>query len=485
MPDKIEYAGQFQIDIAEIFSSEGKRVGIEPNIIKLTLYEDIDRPWIRGECLMHNQASMQTITPLLGQEYFRLKLKTPSLPPSDSFGKNTIDYSEHVFHIYTVGKANLGTGTEAVSFSFITGEIMKNGRVLISEALEGSCSQIVFRMLERVDCRKPRWIEPSADFKKVVAPNISPFTVINMMKKQALSTSTTRNSPRFLFYENFEGFHFRSLDNLFTNERVWYYNTKPEGASFDHAQVQVMNDLETILSYNMTMNDQRNDQMSGMLSSDLIVHDITTKSFSEHRFDYFKAFHGEITSVHPSFPSPVYNQSPVDDIGTKVTWGRNKQMLQPDSTRAGLDLRSIENAQSSSYYTKSGIPAFNTFAPEKWMQRRTSAMAEMNSTIGLNMRAHGNTMITVGDLVNCTIPHHAQVMPEGSQNQPKEDKFFSGNYLIRRIKHDFTVEGFYHEMNMTLYKNGLEDELSEKKDAYEPMPEKMGPVYGPPPSFFR
>ena len=111
MPEVIEYAGQFQIEKAEIHSSEGKMVGIEPNILKLDLYEDIDSPWIRGECTLHNQASFSTITPLIGQEYFKLVLKTPTLPNKQ---ESIIDYDATPFHIYSMGKTNFGTGSEAL-----------------------------------------------------------------------------------------------------------------------------------------------------------------------------------------------------------------------------------------------------------------------------------------------------------------------------------------------------------------------------------
>ena len=468
MPEVIEYAGQFQIEKAEIHSSEGKMVGIEPNILKLDLYEDIDSPWIRGECTLHNQASFSTITPLIGQEYFKLVLKTPTLPNKQ---ESIIDYDATPFHIYSMGKTNFGTGSEAVTFQFVSGEAIKNGRILVSEKLEGSCTQIVYDMLDKVDCFKAKWIESSSENRKIIAPNISPFAVVTMMTKQAV-TGSPSSTPNFLFWENFRGYHFRSLDSCFLEPRAWNYNVKPDGATqYADTRARVMDDLQTILSYNMGYNDQIMDQMSGMLCSDLIVHDITSKIFTEHRFNYFQQQSSDYTTVDQPMSFPLYNKTPVNEQGVRIADSKSKLMLMPDTI---LPSDHTFARKDSQHYTKSGKPSFGPFSPEKWAQRRTSHMAQMDSAISLNMRVHGNTTISCGDMVNVSIPHQAQVK---EKNASSEDKYHSGSYLIRRIKHTFTVGSYYHEMNMSLYKNALEEELLEVEDAYEPIPDNGGVTY--------
>jgi hypothetical protein len=467
MPEQIQYAGQFQIELAEILSSSGKSVGIEPNLMSITLYEDIDRPWIEGECLLHNQAALSSITPLMGQEYFRLILKTPTLP-----GKieSTIDYSENVFFVYNVGKLNVGTGTETVTFSFISGEAIKNRRVLISEKLEGSCDAIVNQMLDRVGCLKERWIEPSSGNKKIIAPNITPFEVISKMEKQAI-TNEPISSPNFLFWESFRGYHFRSLDSCFSRTPSWFYNVKPDSGSWTPADgtESIMENLETILTYGMSNNNQMEDQMAGMLNSNLIVHDITKKSYTKHGYNYFNEFPQTNTTVNQPASFPVYSRTPVVEEGGGIADIGSTPMLMPNATlpfgAAGRD---------SQHLSKNGLSSYEPYSPQKWSQRRQSHMHQMYGTLGLNMMVHGNTVISCGDMVEVNIPHHAELK---ATDGPKLDRINSGRYFIRRIEHTFTLASYTHEMNMTLYKNGLTKELEEVEDAYEPTPDNVGNIY--------
>ncbi len=468
MPEKIEYAGQFQVELAEILSSEGKSVGIEPNLMSITLYEDVDRPWIEGECLLHDQAAISSITPLIGQEYFRLILKTPTLP-----GKieSTIDYSENVFHIYSVGKVNFGTGSESVTFNFISGEAIRNRRVLISEALNGSCDAIVSLMLDRVDSLKERWIEPSSGNKKIIAPNITPFEVITRMTKQAI-TKEPISSPNFLFWESFRGYHFRSLDSCFRRGSSWSYNVKPEAASRSSTSgvENIMENLETVITYNMSNNNQMEDQMAGMLNSNLIVHDITKKSYTTHGYNYLNEYPQAYSTANQDASYPVYSRTPVNEGGNRISDISSTPMLMPNATlpfgsRAGRD---------SQHLTGSGLASYEPYSPQKWSQRRKSHMHQMYDSFGLNMMAHGNTVVSCGDMVDVEIPHHAEVKEDDGSHV---DRINSGRYFIRRIKHTFTIASFTHEMNMTLYKNGLTKELCEVEGAYEPTPDNKGNIY--------
>ena len=221
--------------------------------------------------------------------------------------------------------------------------------------------------------------------------------------------------------------------------------------------------------YNMSNNNQMEDQMAGMLNSNLIVHDITKKSYTKHNYNYLNEYPQAYTTEDLPASYPVYSRTPVNEEGTRVSDISSTPMLMPNATlpfgAAGRD---------SQHLSENGLSSYEPYSPQKWSQRRQSHMHQMYGTLGLNMMAHGNTVISCGDMVDVGLPHHAEIK---ATDGPKLDRINSGRYFIRRIKHTFTIASFTHEMNMTLYKNGLTKELAEVDDAYEPTPDNMGNIY--------
>jgi hypothetical protein len=460
MPEQIDYAGQFQYELAEIITSNGNKIPIIDNIMKMTIYEDMYRGWITGECLIHNQGAMSTVGPIIGQEYFRLKIKTPTMPNKP---EETINYSENVLHIVSMNKLHIGTGTESIRFKFVSGEIIRNERLRVSQKLEGSCSSIVDQMLDKLGCSLDRLIESSAGNKKILAPNCTPFQVINMMKRQAITSHAS--APNYMFWESFRGINFRSLDSIYNQPTSWDYHTAPSGSSTIGGLRNIMFDLGTIETYSMNFNDSLMDNHTGLFGSKLLVHDITKKSYSTHTYNYFDNFESE-AKLDKGFP--VYSDSRVNESGSRISDFPGKVMLAPNATlpfgdRAGKD---------SQHYTKNGLAVFDPYSPEKWLPRRTSQMEQIERCLSLDLTVPGNTVVSVGNLIGVSLPHNAVVK---EVSPPKSDKFFRGSFLVKAIRHEFITDSVLrHTMHISAIKDSLDEELLSSDEAYEPSPDKNG-----------
>ena len=62
-------------------------------------------------------------------------------------------------------------------------------------------------------------------------------------------------------------------------------------------------------------------------------------------------------------------------------------------------------------------------------------------------------------------------------DNPKNDRFYQGVFLVKRIKHEFDFASKKHTSLMTLVKDSLAKELDGPKDLYEPKPEKNASVF--------
>ena len=90
--------------------------------------------------------------------------------------EETINYSENVLHIVSMNKLHIGTGTESIRIKFVSGELVRNQRIRVSQKLEGSCSSIVDQMLDKLECSLDRLIESSSGNKKNTCSKLYSFS---------------------------------------------------------------------------------------------------------------------------------------------------------------------------------------------------------------------------------------------------------------------------------------------------------------------
>jgi len=219
MAEGLSGAGQFIIDVAEIITSSGLKVNILPSIISITLYESTELMTVSGNILMQDSGNLASIGPLIGQEYLKLKIRTPSFKGEHAI----IDYTENAFVINTLkGRSDIGNNVQGYVLTFVTQELVTNQRTRVNEVLRGSYSSMVQNMLiNHIGTKKDIYCEDTVRNKKIITPNISPFGVIIKAMKE--SVSKRNNTTSFMFFENIRGFHFRSLASMYAenvNSRI-------------------------------------------------------------------------------------------------------------------------------------------------------------------------------------------------------------------------------------------------------------------------
>jgi len=455
MVDKttIQTAGDFELELAEIISVGETPVDVTAEVMEVVIYEDTQNVVLSGSIVFKDNFNLPNIMPLLGQEILRLKLSTPSLQDKPEI----IDFTEQVFFIHEIETSiPVGDMNQVHVLNFISMEAMINQRKKISKTLKGTYADIVKSILRgELESTKDLYIEPSSGIKQIIGPNWHPFDIIEMAKKE--SVSKEYDSPTYLFYETMWGFHFRSLESLYTLPTSAYYTTSSQGGLNVQkgGQQDVIGEFQKILDFNI---DQKPDTLlnssSGVYGSTLITHDIFNKTFATSTYNYLDAFPKEnhINSFHGKPENPMFSAGAQDDDKSRISDFPTKTYMLP------VSIKDTAKGNDAHFGNFKGNYPFSAYNPNKWLQRRSSQMAQLDGGFVVTITVNGNTTLHAGEIVELELPYSA--MQKSAENETV-DRFFRGPFMIRNLQHRFDNIGRTHKIIMTLVKDCVEKKLEE------------------------
>ena len=428
---ELRSGGEFNIIQCDLVLTTGKVVGLKASIMGLSIFEGIDQLTVTGTMTIQDAFNLASFGPIIGQEYLRLKIATPNLKG----GENTIDYSSNPFVVTSIDdRVPIGNGVQATTLTFCSREFVINQRARVRRTLVGSYSDIVETMLYTdLDSDKELYSEPSADKKKIIAPNIKPFDIISMATKNAVSEKF--NQSTYFFWESTSGFNFRTLGNMYAQTPVMSYLSSTAGTRTKNGVRDIMAELSAIESYRITGSpDTVWNYATGIFSSELIVHDIISKSYQKHIYNYSDNFSEE---QHLGTKPLAVN----DPDGISVSSFPSKQYLKP-TVGVGTD-QSFNDEFYQYAYGSNKL---------ELMQARNSQLSMMDSALQLSIDVVGTTVVKAGDIVKITIPSVAAVKTTKNET---EDMLYNGNFLIRSLRHDFDISNSKHRMSMNVTKDAM------------------------------
>ena len=428
---ELRSGGEFNIIQCDLVLTTGKVVGLKASIMGLSIFEGIDQLTVTGTMTIQDAFNLASFGPIIGQEYLRLKIATPNLKG----GENTIDYSSNPFVVTSIDdRVPIGNGVQATTLTFCSREFVINQRARVRRTLVGSYSDIVETMLYTdLGSDKELYSEPSADKKKIIAPNIKPFDIISMATKNAVSEKF--NQSTYFFWESTSGFNFRTLGNMYAQTPVMSYLSSTAGTRTKNGVRDIMAELSAIESYRITGSpDTVWNYATGIFSSELIVHDIISKSYQKHIYNYSDNFSEE---QHLGTKPLAIN----DPDGISVSSFPSKQYLKP-TVGVGTD-QSFNDEFYQYAYGSNKL---------ELMQARNSQLSMMDSALQLSIDVVGTTVVKAGDIVKITIPSVSAVKTTKNET---EDMLYNGNFLIRSLRHDFDISNSKHRMSMNVTKDAI------------------------------
>ena len=466
MASGIQYAGEYTLEDVRLFASSGNIIPLNGLTVSISLFENIFSPTMSGTITLLDANSIVSNLPIIGQEFLSFKIKTASITEG---GTSVIDFTKNPFSVYKIDQRIEGTNSELITLHFASPEMLRNLRTRVSKSYTNTIDNIAIDVIQNsryINSKKDLFIEETVGVRKIISPNSNPFTFIQKLSSEAISKSN--GSPFFLFYENKEGFNFRSLDSLYAQPITAEYNT----GEFYHQESSgtvvknVLEEYSRPISHEMVaVNDTVKNVRGGLLASDLITYDIYSKKYERKNFRYFNNFndYGRLGN------SPIYNTNFIDEFDNTVDNFTNANIhLHPTSKNNGSDAQhyvldpTAKNIKS--LYSPNGIE--NTLLP------RQSKFVELNKGVSLNVKVHGSTNISVGQIIQ----FNKQTV--GNANESGDfDPYYTGRYIISNLRHIFDLAPKKeHSIVMSLVKDGYEQELEQNTAAREPRRRSRGVV---------
>ena len=90
--EAIQKAGDFKVDRVSITTSTGLVLDLLNSVLHINLFEGIDSTAVTGNILLVDHVNLVATGPIIGQEFIKLKLRTPGMQGENGI----IDFTKNV-----------------------------------------------------------------------------------------------------------------------------------------------------------------------------------------------------------------------------------------------------------------------------------------------------------------------------------------------------------------------------------------------------
>ena len=169
--------------------------------------------------------------PLVGTEKVEIKI-------TDNSGNKIGDKPKLNMYINNVNPVGQDTRKGLVALEMVSKEFLLNEKVRLRKRYDGKISDHVEMILKKdklgdgIQTEKNIDIEPTINNLNFIGNNLKTFYTLNWLAKKSISAQNQNlgSSGGYFFYETSEGYHFKSIDGLLSQEpkRYIFYNDVPD-----------------------------------------------------------------------------------------------------------------------------------------------------------------------------------------------------------------------------------------------------------------
>jgi len=403
-----------QFNFIVIESLDGKKkVDITNSVLFSNYYEDILSPCVTMDMVISNSTSIYNFLPIRGGERVSFSVTTAS-------GEFTLDeiYSMYVFKVSDVIAKDT---KEMFTLHLVSREGITNETTRCFKRYEGNIKTTVEAILKndlRTEKYKAKNIENTSNSYNFISNTRKPFTVLTWLGPKAMPVSAggvsgggnsgeAKGTAGYLFYENKEGFNFKSIDSLVSNTQVGSSSANSKNIQkylFTGAvSAGEQQNPYIILNYTIEKNiDLLKSLRVGMYSNKTYFYDFYT---------------GHMDIYQYKLKDQIKNSLGTDDkIAVSKELGDSwTRILVRTSDRGVLDNETV---------TKDSGRDVADMA-------KSASRYNILFTQALNMVVPCNINLKAGDLIYVEFPAIE------ATDKKQVDKQQSGNYLIKELSHHF------------------------------------------------
>jgi len=448
MPTKVDRPGAFELSDVILISYQSfdgsgtpKRLSIRSLVQEVSIYESLDGKFLSGDMTLLDATNAIQTLPITGFERVEFFLRTPGTDKGFDFSVAT----GHPMFVYALqNRTGANPRSQLYTLKFISIEAIRNHQTRVSQAFTGNIDQMVTDICYNyLKTKKDLIIEDTKSNHKFVIPRLKPTAAIESLRKNAQSLHYANSG--FLFFENGDGFNFKSYEGLFCKKdgspRPTKAHYSPKIKNIGEDPIYALQSVEnfTILKQFDTLNNTAN----GVYASRLITHDLYNKTFSETDFDYNKEYGKQ-------------NHLEQDDNGDK----RSDNGILPLFNYDAGETFGNKN-EGVVYYQSETSKVHDTHElpdSKNILQKRVSQHIAVNSLV-IEITAPGTTELRVGDVINFTLPKYA---PNSKNDTHDNDKYLSGRYLISAARHHVSTLNKRHTLALELIKDSFNVSLPQE-----------------------
>lgn len=372
----------FRIAAISILSADGTTRDITAVVQELQVRQDMYLTFMSGEALITDAADMLSQTALHGNEYLLIHITEPE---QDVCIKKA-------FRIYKVGeRVAAQNNSQRFVIYFCSDELFISNSIRFSKAYQSALVSDIAQDIIQNHLKVPQdriTIEPTQDAQTIVLPYMRPAAALEWLASRAYAD----DSSCFLFYENLNGFNFRSLQSIYKDGTVIKVPFKLEQKSVDKA---IGMDKYAIDSFD-----------------------------SKRDFDTLKLLTSGGVALGLMAVDSTYRTYDVTEYSLKDIPTLYKNSLITNPKDGGKSLFEKSGAHFLTYLKSVGV--------EKWIKRVMSFATLTNNALELVLP--GSVRLQVGTLISVRFPY-ASTPVDGDM----WDKRKSGKYLIIAVNHKFDL----------------------------------------------
>jgi hypothetical protein len=377
-----------------------------------SIFEDILMPVTTGRIVIKDGINMYSQLGINGTEFIKISFKKP--------GEDEIAYSK-MFRIYAVTDRQHLQNTQAQTYvlHFCSEELIFSNQQYVSKSLKNkSVTDHVIGILKdylKVPNSKliNKNFEPSYGRTDYLFTLYKPIEAINKLSEYAYSP----NKSTFLFFENSEGFNFKSIESLASSDAAvdLNYSTARIANSTDEAAYKNITDINSFV-FNSVFDMLKNTEKP-MFAGTLYTLDLVRQKYSQKRINAFNAIPEQVRLEKALNFSDAKNRN-------------NKRVYEEYQNNIKYALTNFGQTNVP-YMIERGYRENNTNIEEVLMQRKMQLNALFNTSV--KCVVPGNPAYTIGYSVNFNMPAFVPEEP----NERLLDPFYSGKYLITKVRHTF------------------------------------------------